>query len=120
MKKIHIFLAAILLLLVAMGAYFLLGTDMKVTASVSADEDGVRCDLVMSNGSMLPFEYIEFIAISPDDARITASAGEGEDIPALSRREMSFTIAAQNPAGAQVEIGYYVLGMRRRVTVTLR
>jgi hypothetical protein len=120
MKKIHIFLTAILILFVAVGAYFLLGANLKVSAAASVNADGVHCDLAMSNGSIFPFEYIEFIAISPEGARITRSAGEGEDIPALSRREMSFVLSCPDATGAQVEIGYYVLGMRRRVILTLK
>lgn len=120
MKKINIFLAVVLAVLLAAGAYLMLGTSMKVQAAASAEDGRVRCRVVLTNGSLFPMECVEFIAVSPADARITESAGEGEDVPALSQREMSFTLEAENPAGAQAEIGYYVLGTRKTVTVTLK
>lgn len=120
MKKINVLLTVALAILLAAWAYFALGTNMKVRAAASAEGNSVRCQVSLANGSIIPMECIEFIALSPTGARITESAGEGEDVPALSEREMAFTLEAENPAGAQVEIGYYVLGTRKTVTVTLK
>jgi len=120
MKKINIFLAAVLCIMIAAILYFHLGTRLDVQPSAYSDDGKVRCEVILSNGSLLPMECIEFTAIHPTGAYISDSAGEGEDIPPLSRREMSFTVSAEDPSGAQVEIGYYVLGTRKTVTVTLR
>ena len=119
MKKLNIVLAFFLVALLTVGAYFLIGANMKVEASAVANEGGVTCNLKLSNGSLFSFDYIELGVISPEGAQITSASGAGADVPALSSAEASFTISGENLAGAQVEIGYYVLGMRRTAIVTL-
>ena len=120
MRRINIFLSVVLVILIAAGAYFMLGTKMDVQAAARMEDGKVVCDVTLTNRSLFDFECVEFIAVNPEDARIVESAGAGEDVPARSQRGMSFVLESENPAGAQAEIGYYVLGTRKTVTVTMK
>ena len=119
MKKHNVILAAVLALFIMVGLYTTMGVKMKVQASASATPSGIDCQLLLTNGSVLPLDYIEFIPLSPEGARITSARGEGDDLRPLSQMEASFTLTGADASGAQVEVGYYVLGMRRTVTVNI-
>lgn len=117
MKWINIVLGVLLALLVAAGTYFIMGTDMGVDAAVAREENGLRCDVTLSNGSLFKYEYLEFIPVSPEGAELAAVEGTGGDVSPLSQTTVSFTTAGFDPC--RVEIGYYVLGRRKSVTVNV-
>ena len=119
MKKLNVILILILILLVSSGLYTLAGAKMTVQASAAASGSDIECRLFLTNGSVLNFDYIEFIPRSPEGARIASPQGEGETLRALSQGEASFTLTGSSGEGAQVEVGYYVLGIRRKVMVNI-
>lgn len=118
MRKANTALAVILALLVGAGVYYLFGTNMRVAYQLTRDEASLVCELTLSNGSLFPYEYLEFIA-SPDSSVVTGSEGAGEDIPILSEKSAKLTLELPEGEKSTIEIGYYVLGMRRTVELTI-
>ena len=118
MRKTNTVLAVILALLVGAGVYYLFGTHMGVSAQLARDGDNLTCALTLSNGSLFPYEYLEFIA-SPDSSVVTATEGAGEDVPILSEKNATVTLNLPEGQTCTLEIGYYVLGMRRTAVLTV-
>jgi hypothetical protein len=118
MRKANTVLAVILALLVGAGVYYLLGTHMRADVQLARDGDSLVCDLTLSNGSLFPYEYLEFIA-KPDSSAITGTEGAGEDVPILSEKSAQVTLNLPEGERTTLEIGYYVLGMRRTFEVTI-
>jgi len=119
MRKANTALAVILALLVGAGVYYLFGTHLGVSAELARDGDTLGCTLTLSNGSLFPYEYLEFIA-SPDATVVTAAEGAGEDVPILSEKSALVTLNLPEGQSCTLEIGYYVLGMRRTVELTIQ
>ncbi len=118
MRKTNTVLAVILALLVGAGVYYLFGTHMRVDAGLTRDGDSVVCDLTLANGSLFPYEYLEFIA-KPDQSAIIGTEGAGENIAVLSDKAAQVTLNLPEGTSCTLEIGYYVLGMRRTVEFTV-
>lgn len=118
MRKANTALAIVLALLVGVGIYYLFGTNLRAEAQLTRDGDSLVCDLTLSNGSLFPLEYLEFIA-SPDSSVITGTEGAGEDVPILSDRKAKVTLDLPEGERCTLEIGYYVLGLRKTLEVTL-
>ena len=118
MRKANTVLAVILALLVGAGVYYLFGTHMRVAAQLTRDGDTLVCELTLSNGSLFAYEYLEFAA-SPDPSVLTATEGAGDDIPILSEKAAKLTLDLPEGETSTIEIGYYVLGMRRTVEFTI-
>lgn len=119
MKKVNIVLAVILVILVIIGLYFYFGTGLKVHAAAAREGDGIRCELTLSNGSLFKYEYLEFILLAPDGAQLRETELTGKDIGMLSQARTSATFENSGDGPCKLEIGYYVLGMRKHVTVTV-
>lgn len=119
MKKVNVALAVILAILVIFGLYFYFGTGMKVHAAAAREGDGVRCELTLSNGSLFKYEYLEFILLDPDGAWLSETELTGQDIGMLSQARTTVMFDNFGDEPCQMEIGYYVLGMRKHVTVTV-
>ena len=68
MKKVNVILGILLLALLIVGAYYFWGTNLKADVSAAREENGVRCDVVLSNGSLFPYEYLEILVKSPEGA----------------------------------------------------
>ena len=49
MKKVNVILGILLLALLIVGAYYFWGTNLKADVSAAREENGVRCDVVLSN-----------------------------------------------------------------------
>lgn len=120
MRKTNLVLLAILVLLLGFGAYFLLGASLKAETAVTATPAGYRCELTLNNGSLFPCEYLEFIAVSPEGAYVEDAEGAGGTVSALSRARASFVIPSDVPLPCTVEVGYYVWGRRKTVSVTVK
>lgn len=118
MRKANTVLAVILALLVGAGIYYMFGTNMNVSRQLARDGDSLVCDLTLSNGSLFPYEYLEFIA-RPDSSVVTSTEGAGEDVPVLSEKAAKVTLHLPEGESCTLEIGYYVLGMRRTVELTV-
>lgn len=119
MKKVNAVLAVILAVLVISGLYFYFGAGMKVHAAAARDGDGVRCELTLSNGSLFKYEYLEFILLGPDGAQLSETELTGQDIGMLTQARTTVTLEDFGDEPCRLEIGYYVLGMRRHVEVTV-
>lgn len=117
MKRINVILALVVAALVIVGLYFYIGTGMKVHAASAAQEGGVRCELTLSNGSLFQYEYLEFIVLAPDGAQLISAESAGADVPRLSQHQATVEISLDEVAPFQLEIGYYVMGMRKSVTL---
>lgn len=119
MKKVNIALAVILAILVILGLYFYFGTGMKVHAAAAREGESIRCELTLSNGSLFKYEYLEFILLGPDGAQLSETELTGQDIGMLSQARTTVTFDNFGDGPCRMEIGYYVLGMRKHVTVTV-
>ena len=119
MKTANKFLAVLLCALLVAMAYFYFATDMKVDAAAARDGDMVRCELTLSNGSLFNYEYLEFLLLSPEDAEMAAPDITGENVDNLSQKRTSVLISGIEGDTCRLEIGYYVLGLRKSVTVTV-
>ena len=70
MKKVNVILGILLLALLIVGAYYFWGTNLKADVSAAREENGVRCDVVLSNGEKLQIsrlrkkEFMEELARS--------------------------------------------------------
>jgi hypothetical protein len=118
MRRANTALAVILALLVGAGVYYMYGTRMGVAAQSTREGDSVVCQIVLSNGSLFPYEYLEFIA-SPDPAAVIGTEGAGENVPMLAEKAAVVTLRLPEGARTELEIGYYVLGMRRTTKITI-
>lgn len=118
MKKTNTVLAVILALLVGAGVYYVFGTHMGASAQLTRNGDSLVCELTLSNGSLFPYEYLEFIA-KPDSSAVTGTEGAGENIPILSEKTAKVTLDLPEGESCTLEIGYYVLGMRKTVVLTI-
>lgn len=118
MRKTNTVLAVILALLVGAGIYYLFGTHMSVSAQLTRDGDNLTCTLTLYNRSLFPCEYLEFIA-SPDASVVTSTEGAGEDVPILSEKSAKVTLNLPEGQTCTLEVGYYVLGMRRTAELTI-
>ena len=96
MRKLNIFLGAVLLVMIAAIVYFFLGTTLKVDAAAALEGDGIRCELTLSNGSLFDYEYIEYIALEPDGMRISGAELTGGDIGRLTQERETLIIALQH------------------------
>ena len=119
MKKANIALAVILAVFIVLGLYFYFGTDMKVHAAAAREGEGIRCELTLSNGSLFKYEYLEFILLGPEGAQLSENGLTGQDIGMLSQARTTVMLDNFGENPCRIEIGYYVLGMRRHVTVTV-
>lgn len=119
MKKANIALAVILAVFIVLGLYFYFGTDMKVHAAAAREGEGIRCELTLSNGSLFKYEYLEFILLGPEGAQLSENGLTGQDIGMLSQARTTVMLDNFGESPCRIEIGYYVLGMRRHVTVTV-
>lgn len=119
MKKVNVILGILLLALLIVGAYYFWGTNLKADVSAAREENGVRCDVVLSNGSLFPYEYLEILVKSPDGAEIARTDLSGSDLPALTRKSGSFLVTGASEPYT-VEIGYYVLGRRQALEVVVQ
>ena len=119
MKKANIFLLVLLAALLIVMAYFYFGADLKVDAAAAREGDSIRCELTLSNGSLFNFEYLEFILLAPEDAELTAPDITGGNVSSLSQERATAVITGAGDEKCRLEIGYYVLGMRKSVTVTV-
>lgn len=118
MKKANTALALILAVLVGTGLYFLFGTHLKADVSAARSGDVLTLNLALKNGSLFPYESIEFIA-SPDPAVLTGTQGAGEDVPILSEKDVQATLNLPEGQSSTLQIGYYVLGTRRTITLSI-
>ena len=119
LKKVNVILGILLLALLIVGAYYFWGTNLKADIAAVPEDAGLRCDAVLSNGSLFPYEYLEIRIISPEGASLSQTDLSGRDLPALSRLSGSFVVSgASEPC--IVEIGYYVLGRRKTLEVTVQ
>ena len=119
MKKVNIFLLAVLAALVIVIVYFIWGAGLKVDAAAAHENGGIRCELTLSNGSLLNYEYLEFLPVSPAEMQMSAPEITGGTIRSLSQERATVIFAGMGDEKCVMEIGYYVLGMRRSVTVTV-
>ena len=120
MKKLNIFLGAVLLVMAACIAYFFLGTNLKVDAAAAREDGGIRCELTLSNGSLFNYEYIELIPLAPEGVTLSGATIPGGDIGRLTQRRETVIITGAQDEPVKLEIGYYVLGMRKAATLTVQ
>lgn len=119
MKTINKAFIVIIVIFAVIAVYFRLGTGMKVHAAAARENGGVRCDITLSNGSLFDYEYLEFILISPEGAALEKAELSGQDINRLTQARTSVFISGAGDEKCRLEIGYYVLGDRRSVTVNV-
>lgn len=119
MKKINIFLLTVLAALAIVIVYFFCGTDMKVDAAAAYENGGIRCELTLSNGSLFNYEYLEFLPVSPEGMTMSAPEITGGTVKSLSQERATVIFSGNGDDSCTMEIGYYVLGMRKSVTVTV-
>lgn len=119
MKKVNIFLLTVLAVMVLAILYFCFGTALKVDAAAAKEGDGIRCELTLSNGSLFNYEYLEFILVSPENAQMVSPGITGGNVKSLSQERATVKFSGIGDEKVQLEIGYYVLGMRKTVTVTV-
>ena len=119
MKKVNTFLVCVLAVLVIAILYFHFGTGMKVDAAAAREGGDIRCELTLSNGSLFNYEYLEFIPVLPEGANIAASDMTGGNVNSLSQERATVVFSGVGNKTCKLEIGYYVLGMRKTVTVTV-
>lgn len=120
MKKANILLAVLLSVLVIAIVYFIFGTDMKVDAAAARENGYIRCELTLSNGSLFDYEYLEFILLSPDGAEMGEVALTGQNIGRLTQERATVVFRPVDDLPCEMEIGYYVYGRRKSVTVTVQ
>ena len=119
MKKVNIVLIMALVVMALAAAYFKFGTGLNVHAAAIREDGGIRCELTLSNGSLFDYEYLEFIMLSPDGAKIETPELAGGDMKKLSQQRLTLRINGADESECKLEIGYYVLGERRSVNVTI-
>lgn len=119
MKKVNIFLLTVLAALIIAILYFFMGTGLRVDAAAAHENGGIRCELTLSNGSLFNYEYLEFLPVAPADMQMSAPGLTGGTIKSLSQERASVLFSGMGDEKCVMEIGYYVLGMRRSVTVTV-
>ncbi len=120
LKKANILLAVLLLLLVTAIAYFMLGTGINVDAAAAREGQYIRCELTLSNGSLFDYEYMEFILLGPDGAKMGEVDIAGQTLERLSQERTTVIFLPVENEPCRLEIGYYVFGMRKSVTVNVQ
>lgn len=119
MKKANRILAVLLAVLILVGLYFLLGARLKLDEATVAADGGMRCELTLTNSSLFPCQYLEFLVVKPENGTLKDVVGAGTDIGALSRATASFVVPDTMQKPCEVQIGYYVLGMRRTIDIRI-
>ena len=119
MKKANVLLAVLLAILVLAIAYFMFGTNINVDAAAARDGKYIRCELTLSNGSLFDYEYLEFILLGPDDAKMGTVDIAGTTLERLTQERTSVIFLPSEEGPCRLEIGYYVYGRRKSVTVTV-
>ena len=120
MKKANIVLAVLLGILVIVIVYYIFGTDMKVDAAAAREGKYIRCELTLSNGSLFDYEYLEFILLGPEEAQMGDVALSGQTVKRLSQQRDTVIFLPAEDEPCRMEIGYYVYGRRKSVTVTIQ
>ena len=120
MKKANILLAVLLGMLIIAIVYFIFGTGIKVDAAAAREDKYIRCELTLSNGSLFDYEYLEFILLSPDGALMSDVELSGQTLKRLSQERTSAIFLPVEGEPCRLEIGYYVYGRRKSVTVTIQ
>jgi len=119
LKKVNIFLFSVLAALVIVILYFFYGTGLKVDAAAAYEDGGIRCELTLSNGSLFNYEYLEFLPVLPEGLSMTVPELTGGSIRSLSQERATIAFSGMGDEECVMEIGYYVLGRRKSVTVTV-
>lgn len=120
MKKVNITLAVLLGILVIAIVYYFVGTDLKVDAAAAREGEYIRCELTLSNGSLFNYEYLEFILLGPDGAQMGEVELSGQTIRRLSQERATAIFLPLESEPCRMEIGYYVYGRRKSITVTIQ
>ena len=143
MKVLSIVLSVIAALLIALIAVFFIGAALDADVSVAtlpatqdalgfaaavesvaaADYEVTDITVTFHNKGLFAAEWLtfEFIPATGDVALCTQSA-DRLDLPARSEAQLTFSLLSKesaSDAGRALNVEYYVLGMRRTMTVPL-
>ena len=107
-------------ILIVAIVYYIFGTDIKVDAAAAREDKYIRCELTLSNGSLFDYEYLEFILLGPDGALMSDVDLSGQTLKRLSQERTSVVFLPVDGEPCRLQIGYYVYGRRKSVTVTVQ
>ena len=119
-RKANVLLGVILAALVIAIVYYMFGTGINVDAAAKREGKYISCEFTLSNGSLFDYEYMEFILLGPEGAKMGEAELAGETLGSFSQERTTVVFLPVENQPCRLEIGYYVFGRRKSVTVNVQ